>query len=152
MLTTIAATTAGIAAGAAYLDAKFHIRNDLALAPLNPNTRAARKFIADAEARGKMRVYHLLEGHALADRPGQVFLEFEGRSWTYKQFYCCVQRVGNWLIDNLGIKAGEMVALSGANTAEYVMIWMGLQAVGAVVSHVNCHLRSDAFAHCVKVS
>lgn len=152
MLSTIAATTAGAAATAAYLDAKIQIRNDMAMAPLNPKTRAAQNFLADAEAKGKMRVYHLLQAHALGEQSNHSFLEFEGRSWSYKEFYNCVQRIGSWLIDELDIKPTELVCLSGPNTAEYVMLWMALQAVGAAISHVNCHIANDALIHCLKVS
>lgn len=98
-----------------------------------------------------MLVYHDLEAHALADRPGHLFLEFEGRSWTYREFYEDVQKVGNWLMHDLGVKRDEVVALDGPNSPEYLMVLFGLQAVGAVSAFINCNLTGKALEHCVKV-
>ena len=88
-------------------------------------TRKAQKFLADRQAQGRVLLYHLLEEHSW-DRPNNLFLEYEGRSWTYKQFFDNVQRVGNWLLNDLGIQNGEMVALDGPNSAEYLLIWFAL--------------------------
>lgn len=41
---------------------------------------------------------------------------FEGRTWTYKQFFDDLQRVGNWLMNDLGVRKGELVAIDGANS------------------------------------
>ena len=63
-----------------------------------------------------MLVYHLLEDWAKQDLPNHIFLDFEGELWTYNRFYLAVQRVGNWLMNDLGIRKGEVVALNGPNS------------------------------------
>lgn len=115
-----AAAVAGTAA-AAYLDGKFHIRHDLAGTSGVANTAAdAQKFIAEREAQNKLLLYHALQDHA-RNQPEHPFLEYEGRSWTYKQFFADIERVGNWLMSELDIQKGEMVALDGLNSAEYLL-------------------------------
>jgi acyl-CoA synthetase (AMP-forming)/AMP-acid ligase II len=76
---------------------------------------------------------------------------FEGRTWTYKQFFDDLQRVGNWLMNDLGIRKGELVAIDGANSPEYLMLWFALDGIGACVSFINYHLTSQPLVHCVKV-
>lgn len=80
-----------------------------------------------------------------------MFLIFEGRQWTYKQFYEGVVRVANWLLKDLGVKRGEIVALNGPNSAEYVMLWMAIDAIGAVTSFINYNLTGDGLVHCVRL-
>lgn len=98
-----------------------------------------------------MLVYHALEQHAnssLADAP---FLVFEGREWTYKEFLDAIDPIGNWLIKELGIKKGEMVALDGGNSPEFLLLWLSLEAVGACVAFINCNLTAEPLVHCVKL-
>jgi len=147
-----AAGIAGTAATAAYLDAKYHIRHDLERSgDLNTAAAEAQVFVAKKQAQNRLLMYHLIEDHALANRPNHLFLEFEGRSWTYRQFYDDLQRVGNWLINDLGVKKGEMVAIDGPNSAEYLMLWFALDGIGACTSFVNCNLTGATLIHSAKV-
>lgn len=97
-----------------------------------------------------MLLYHILEEHA-HNQPNHLFLEYDGRSWTYRQFFDDVQRVGNWLINDLGIQNREMVALNGPNSAEYMLIWFALEGIGASTSFINCHLTGTPLTHSVKL-
>ncbi|KAK0870585.1 hypothetical protein LTS02_002380 [Friedmanniomyces endolithicus] len=143
---------AGAAAAAAYLDAKLHLRHDLAGGILSDPVAKAQAYIAQRQALKRVLIYHLLEDNVLSSRAGNLFLEYEGRSWTYKQFYDSVQRVGNWLMNDLGVRQGEMVALNGPNSAEFLMIFFGLEAVGAHVAFTNCHLTGGPLVHSVKLA
>lgn len=149
-VTTVAAIS-GIAATAAYLDAKFHIRNDLKIGNLNNATAESFAFIAKKQAENKLLNYHVLEWWAEQDKPNHVFLQFEGAQWTYKQFYLEVQRVGNWLMNDLGIERDEIVALDGRNSNSYVLLWFALEGIGACPAFINSNLTSDSLVHCVKV-
>lgn len=77
----------------------------------------------------RVLMYHILEDHALKNRPNHPFLIFEGQTWTYRQFYDCIVKVANWLMNDLGIQTGEMVAINGGNSPEYYMLWFALDAV-----------------------
>jgi acyl-CoA synthetase (AMP-forming)/AMP-acid ligase II len=103
-------------------------------------------------ARKRLLNYHVFEDHALRNFPDQTFLMFEGKSWTYKEFFECITRVGNWLMNDLGIEVDEVVAINGGNSPEYLMLWFGLDAIGAVPSFVNWQLTGAGLVHCAKVS
>ena len=62
-----------------------------------------------------------------------------------------VTRVGNWLLKELGIQRGEIVALDGGNSPEYLIIWYALEGIGAVPSFVNNNLNGQSLLHCIKV-
>jgi long-subunit acyl-CoA synthetase (AMP-forming) len=149
----IVAGAAGASAVAAYLNAKFHIAYDLknARAGLNPSSEVV-KFITNRVESKRVLTYHILEDHALRNQPNKPFLIFEGKTWTYRQFFDCIIRVGNWLMNDLGIGVEEVVAIDGGNSPEYLMLWFALEAIGAVISFVNWNLTGDGLTHCAKVS
>ncbi|CAK3845850.1 fatty acid transporter [Lecanosticta acicola] len=145
------AAVAGTSAIAAYLNAKYHIASDLSKGGLDNAAAEAQKFISQRESEGRLLVYHDLEAWAEQDIPNHTFLEFEGRSWTYRQFYDNLQRVGNWLMKDLGIQQHEMVAISGPNSAEYMLLWFALDAVGGAQSHINHNLTGNALSHSIQL-
>ncbi|KAK8151736.1 hypothetical protein BKA80DRAFT_286766 [Phyllosticta citrichinensis] len=53
---------------------------------------------------------------------------------------------------DLGIEVGEVVALDGQNSPEWILLWLALDAIGAVKSYINCHLTGKSLAHCIQVS
>jgi acyl-CoA synthetase (AMP-forming)/AMP-acid ligase II len=99
-----------------------------------------------------MLTYHVIEDQANGENANNTFLIFEGKEWTYRQFYDILQRVGNWLMNDLNIQKNEVVALDGGNSPEYLMIWFGLDAIGAVPAFINCNLTSNPLVHCVKTA
>jgi acyl-CoA synthetase (AMP-forming)/AMP-acid ligase II len=52
---------------------------------------------------------------------------------------------------DLGIAPGEMVALNGPNTAEWVSIWYALEGIGAKESFINHNLTGASLSHCIKL-
>lgn len=54
-------------------------------------------------------------------------------------------------MNDLGVKVGEMVALDGPNSPEYLMMWFALDAMGASPAFINCHLTARPLMHCVQV-
>ncbi|WPB08043.1 uncharacterized protein RHO25_012707 [Cercospora beticola] len=151
MAATLAAVAGTAAAAAAYLDAKYHIRADLSKGSLDQAATDAQNFMAEKAAKNEMTMYHAIKNWAKQDIPDHLFLEYESRSWTYKQFYQAVSRVGNWLMSDLGIQRGEMIALSGPNSAEYLMIWFAIDGIGGQQSFINHNLTGKALSHCAKL-
>lgn len=141
-----------MATGAAlYADGKYHLRTDFKALNQVRRMLSAPKLVAEAEANDELLVYHALQKHAMANIPNHLFLEFEGRTWTYKAFYDDIQRVGNWLMKDLGIQKGEIVAIDGDNSAEYLMLWFGLEAVGASPAYINYNLNGAGLEHCINL-
>lgn len=106
--------------------------------------------MADRVARKRLLLYHVFEDQ-VSKKPNHTFLIFEGQTWTYKEFFESVNRVANWLMNDLGIQVEEVVAIDGGNSPEYLMLWFALDAIGAVVSFVNCNLTGPGLVHCAKV-
>ena len=151
ILVPVAAAVAGGAALAAYLDAKFLIRHDLRNGSLSANVGKAMDFVARKYAEDKMLVYHIFEDRAKTPAGNNLFLEFEGKKWTYKQFFEELQPVANWLMNDLGIQPGEIVAFDGTNSPEFLKLWFGLEGIGAVPAFINCNLTANPLVHSVKL-
>jgi hypothetical protein len=148
----VLAGAAGASAVAAYLNAKFHIAYDLkhARGGLAPS-KDVLDFIENRVVCKRVLNYHVFEDQALRNQPNHPFLLFEGKSWTYREFFDCIIRVGNWLMNDLGIRVEEVVAIDGGNSAEYLMLWFALDAIGAVPSFLNWNLTGTGLVHCAKV-
>lgn len=99
----------------------------------------------------RVLLFHVLEDHALHHQPHHPFLIFEGQTWTYRQFYDCILGVANWLMKDMGVESGEMVAIDGGNSPEYYMLWFALDAIGAKISFLNWNLTGAGLVHCIKV-
>ncbi|EXJ54674.1 hypothetical protein A1O7_10015 [Cladophialophora yegresii CBS 114405] len=151
-LSTVAAAIAGGLATAAYLDAKFLIRHDLAAGSLAAGQKKALAFTMERVEQNRMLMYHVFEDQATGKNGDQLFLMFEGREWTYKQFFTQIHKVANWLRNDLGIKPQEIVALDGGNSPEFLMLWFGLEAIRACPAFINCNLTAGPLTHSVKLS
>ena len=133
-----------------YADAKYLIRNDITSGSLASISTAAIKFLEERLKEDRMLIYHNFEYWARTT-PDVLFLIFEDRTYTYKQFYEQIGRVGNWLIQEYGIKKNEIVAIDGGNSPEYALLWFGIESIGAAPSFINCNLTKDPLVHCVKL-
>lgn len=149
----IAAGAAGTAALAAYLNAKFHIIYDLenARGGLAPSQEVL-NYMADRVVKKRVLMYHIWEDQALRNCPNHPFLIFEGKTWTYREFFGAIVRAGNWLMNDLEVQVGEVVAIDGGNSPEYLMLWFALDAIGASISYINWNLTGAGLVHCAKVT
>ncbi|RVX66096.1 hypothetical protein B0A52_10030 [Exophiala mesophila] len=150
MALTAAAAVAGGVAAAAYLDAKFHIRHDLVGASL-PKGPKALEFVAQRWKEGKPLMYHVFKDHAEGPNADNIFLIFENRSWTYKQFFDDIHRTANWLMKDLDVQPKEIVAVDGTNSPEFLLLWFGLEAINACPAFINCNLTAGPLTHSVKL-
>lgn len=73
--------------------------------------------------------------------PHKTALIFEGKSFTYKQLDRLANRVANGL-RGLGISRGDRVALFLPNMPEFVISYLGILKIGAVVVSLNVMLKS----------
>jgi acyl-CoA synthetase (AMP-forming)/AMP-acid ligase II len=101
-------------------------------------------------ARKRVLTHHVFEDQA-RKQPDHPFLIFEGKLWSYKEFFEAYTRVANWLIDELDVQAGEIVAIDGGNSPEHLMLWLALDAIGAATSFLNWNLTAAGLVHCTKV-
>ncbi|KAI0204144.1 fatty-acyl-CoA synthase [Astrocystis sublimbata] len=151
-LVSIAGAAVGALAAGMYLDAKYMIRNDMRQGPMKLKGLMGMRFIAQKARENKLLYYDILQDRASTPEGNNVALIFEDRQWTYKELHHALQPIANWFLKDLGIKKGEVVAVDGGNTSEYMMIMLALEAIGASVALLNCNLTGTALSHCVKIS
>ncbi|KAI0455697.1 fatty-acyl-CoA synthase [Xylaria acuta] len=149
---SIAGATVGALAASMYLDARFMIRNDLRQGPRKLIMLLGLRYIAQKTRENKLLYYNILEERAETAEGDNVGLIFEDRQWTYRELYHALQPIANWLLKDLGIKKGEVVAVDGGNTPEYLMIMLALEAIGASAALLNCNLTGNGLVHCIKLS
>ena len=90
-----------------------------------------------------------LERHA-ARRPHVPFLLFERERFSYAQANAEINRHAHAYKD-LGIRAGDVVALLLENRPEYLWHVFALHKLGAIASLINSHLQGDALAHAIRI-
>ncbi|KAJ2989651.1 hypothetical protein NUW58_g3365 [Xylaria curta] len=151
-LASIAGAAVGALAASMYLDARFAIRNDLRQGSKKLFIMLSMRYIAQKTRENKLLIYNALEDRAGTPEGNNVALIFEGRQWTYTELFNALQPIANWLLKDLGVKKGEVVAVDGCNTPEFVMILLALEAIGATAALLNCNLTGNALVHSVKLS
>jgi fatty-acyl-CoA synthase len=70
------------------------------------------------------------------------------RSFSYAALAARARQYAGWAHAR-GLGAGEVVALSMENCAEYVAVWLGLTRAGVTVALLNTQLSGRALAHCL---
>lgn len=133
------------------MNAKHHILHDLRSSTLTGNSATALAYINAQVAKQQLLTYDVFAERA-SQQPSHPFLIFEGRTWTYREFFQAVNRVGRWLSEELGVRCGEIVAVDGGNSPEYLMLWFALDGLGAAPSFINWNLTGGALVYSVKVS
>ena len=91
---------------------------------------------------------HYLDVHALV-RPGKVALICGERSLTYAELNARARRVANAL-SNLGVKAGDRVAVMAHNSLELIEVACGLSKLSAIAVLLNYRLREHEVAYILK--
>lgn len=74
----------------------------------------------------------------------------EGECLTYGQLISRSNRYSRWARHH-GIAKGDTVCLFMPNRPEYLAIWLGITAVGGVVSLLNTNLSGLSLAHCINI-
>ncbi|KAI0402454.1 fatty-acyl-CoA synthase [Xylaria palmicola] len=151
-LTSIAGTAMGALAAGMYLDARFLIRNDLRQGSRKLKMLLSMRYIAQKMRENKVLLYNVLEDRAGTLEGNHIGLIFEDRQWTFTELYHALRPIANWLLKDLGIKKGEIVAVDGGNTPEYLMIILALEAIGAVAGLLNCNLTGNALVYSAELS
>ncbi|KAI0130373.1 fatty-acyl-CoA synthase [Xylariales sp. AK1849] len=151
----MALTAVGVAAGAValagYFDARYHVRNDLRVGSNKLKMTTAMRFIDGKYKQDKMLIYNIFEDRVGTPMGDHIFLIFEDRQWTYTEFFKALQPIGNWLFKDVGIQKGEMVALDGGNTPEWIMLWLALEGIGASPAFINSNLAAQSLKHSIEL-
>ena len=80
------------------------------------------------------------------DRPA---LAFQERLWSYRDLDTAADRVAAWLLGDLGLKAGDRVAVYGRNSDGYLLAWLGCVRAGLVHVPINYALKGPELTYIV---
>src|SRR3984885_1957556 len=69
---------------------------------------------------------------------------------TFRSLAEHANRYARWALGQ-NLAKGETVCLIMPNRPEYMAIWLGITAVGGVVSLINTQLRGPSLAHCIDI-
>lgn len=104
-------------------------------------------------ASGRGNSFYALEDHANNPKTAnEIFLIYEGKTWTFRQFYNLVLRYAGWLHNTHNVVAGEIVALDFMNSPTYLCLITALWSLGAYPALINYNLTSKPLIHSIKVS
>lgn len=81
-----------------------------------------------------------------AERPDSVFLDFEGRIWTFGQLDAASTRLGHALAA-LGVSRGDRVATIMDNSDEAIVGFLAINKIGAIWVPVNTAYRGEFLRH-----
>ncbi|TKA64706.1 hypothetical protein B0A55_10096 [Friedmanniomyces simplex] len=144
----LATTTA-----AAYLDARFHLRKDLAS---SLEARQVARLGAHLAKINKRSLWYLFEAQARALQDEQC-IWFRASpaetptvyTWTQVHEHCC-----RWarFLEEQGVRPGELVGTYMVNGPEFMFNMLGCWALGAAPAMINCNLGGEGLVHCLKVA
>ena len=86
-----------------------------------------------------------------ARTPGAVAILYQDRTLTYRNLDDGANRYANWALGE-GITRGDAVVLLMENRPEYLMAWLGLLKLGAVVALINTNLKGNALVHSISIA
>src|SRR5215472_9250998 len=99
----------------------------------------------DTDARRRNHWVSHIARHA-HEKPGAVYLRFEGTSITWAQIHERVSVVAAALWQR-GVRAGDRVAIMMTNRPEFLETMFAANAIGAIVVPVNFRLAPDEIAY-----
>lgn len=108
----------------------------------NPPTRPTKGTAVKLER----NVFGILDRSARAHYGNEPAFGFEGRSVTFAELRDRAQQVARGLVDH-GVRPGDRVAVMMGNRLEWLEVFFGLAAMGAVCVPINVLLTAPEIAH-----
>ncbi|KAK5115089.1 hypothetical protein LTR62_001786 [Meristemomyces frigidus] len=153
MALATAAIAAGTTAAAAYLDARLHLRKDLA------DYREARQIgrLGQRLAKeNKRSLWYMFEEQA-QKLPKETCIWYRSTpsetpvTYTYQQTYENACRWAGFLAEQ-GVRPGELMSCYLVNSPEFMFNMLGAWGVGSAPAMMNYNLGGDGLVHCLKVA
>ncbi|KAI9260744.1 hypothetical protein BDA99DRAFT_560803 [Phascolomyces articulosus] len=141
-------TVAAAVLGSIYLaESQFSIRNDLRHFR---SVSTALKNHGSVEREDKIHLYYRFRDRAKAT-PHNVFLVFEGRSYTYRELELASNRLAHWLLDQK-VKPQDVVCMMEQNHPTFFITFWAILKIGAIPALINTNLNEDALLHCLFIA
>jgi len=84
--------------------------------------------------------------------PHRVFIQFEKRKITFRQFNALANQFASYLRDQKGLKSGDKVSLFAQNSPEFAISFFAVQKTGGIVVPVNTFFKQEECAFVIEDS
>lgn len=98
----------------------------------------------------RISLYYFFE-ESVKRKPNDEAIWSRDGCYTWQQTYDRVNQFAQWFLEQ-GVKPGDLISFYLTNSAEFVMAWLALWAIGAAPAMINYNLAGKALIHCLKVS
>ncbi|KAK8120685.1 AMP-binding enzyme [Apiospora kogelbergensis] len=146
-MAALAASVAATTAGLAYLDAKYHVRQDWKIIS---GKKKASKLLEQAIKDKRVSQWYAFEKHAQL-KPNDECIWWRPGSYTWAESYYRSCQFAQYFLAQ-GVKPGDLVALFMANSPDFLFAWLGLFAIGAAPAMINHNLSKAALLHCLGIA
>jgi acyl-CoA synthetase (AMP-forming)/AMP-acid ligase II len=73
------------------------------------------------------------------------------KTYTWEQVHDRAVQWAHFFLAN-GVKPGDMVATYLMNSADFMVIWLGLFCIGCAPAHLNYNLKGEGLIHCLRIA
>ena len=80
----------------------------------------------------------------------RTFITYEDERYSYDEFFNAVDRLGHHLVHHYGIRKGERVAIAMRNYPEWMMAFIAVVSVGAIVVPLNSWGQADELEYALR--
>jgi acyl-CoA synthetase (AMP-forming)/AMP-acid ligase II len=87
----------------------------------------------------------------VAKWPNELCIWSREKTYTWQETHDRAVQWGHFFLAQ-GVQPGDMVATYLMNSADFLVIWLGLFSIGCAPAHLNYNLKGDALLHCLKVA
>ena len=133
--------------GSMYVDAKYHLLQDVKALLNKRRTNAA--FAQHLQDRAGQSV--CLYSYLREANPTDQGFWFEGKGWTYTEIWDHVDRLSQFVHDQ-GIKQRDVVAVYMTNSPELYFAVYALSRLGVTCALINSSLTDDTLHHCITLA
>ncbi|ORY17614.1 hypothetical protein BCR34DRAFT_474534 [Clohesyomyces aquaticus] len=138
---------AGISALGAYVNAKFHVVQDL---KVRRRKQQALKWYRDLVQQNRLSLWYAFAAQSYKHSPALCI-------WSREQTYSWQEthdRAAQWAQFFLAqsVRPGDMVATYLMNSADFLVIWLALWCIGCAPAMLNYNLKGKSLVHCLRVS
>ena len=84
------------------------------------------------------------------DHGDKTFLTFEDERYSFDEFFQAVDRAGHYMASHFGIAKGDRVAIAMRNYPEWMMAFVAVVSIGAVVVPLNSWGQADELEYALQ--
>ncbi|PGH01255.1 hypothetical protein AJ80_09039 [Polytolypa hystricis UAMH7299] len=145
--TSTAAAAGGLSVLAAYLDAKYHLSQDLTLIR---RMKLAQSLYLENEKANRLSLWYVFNTWVDKSKNATCIWSRQ-RTYTWQQVHTRAVQYARYFLSR-GIKPGDLVAFYLMNSPDFAIIWLGLWCIGCAPVLVNYNLKSKSLVHCLRLA